>query len=128
VIEAQEHQMVRNVFRLDDRQVGSMMIPRAEIRWLDLNASIEQVLHTVAEEQHSRYPVCRGSLDDVVGVVAAHDLLAPMSRGHIDPWTTTSSRRCSCPRPCRAWNCWSTSAAPVPSWCSWWTSTARCRA
>ncbi|WP_022982261.1 hemolysin family protein [Ideonella sp. B508-1] len=84
VIEAQEHQMVRNVFRLDDRQVGSMMIPRAEIRWLDLNASIEQVLHTVAEEQHSRYPVCRGSLDDVVGVVAAHDLLAPMSRGHID--------------------------------------------
>ena len=35
VIEAQEHQMVRNVFRLDDRQVGSMMIPRAEIVWLD---------------------------------------------------------------------------------------------
>jgi putative hemolysin len=35
VIEAQEHQMVRNVFRLDDRQIGSMMIPRAEITWLD---------------------------------------------------------------------------------------------
>ena len=39
VIEAQEHQMVRNVFRLDDRQVGSMMIPRAEIVWLDVAAS-----------------------------------------------------------------------------------------
>lgn len=84
VIEAQEHQMVRNVFRLDDRQVGSMMVPRAEIRWLDLNASIDEVLAAVAEEQHSRYPVCRGSLDEVVGVVAAHDLLSPMSRGHIE--------------------------------------------
>jgi putative hemolysin len=38
VIEAQEHQMVRNVFRLDDRQIGSMMIPRAEIVWLDAAA------------------------------------------------------------------------------------------
>jgi len=43
VIEAQEHQMVRNVFRLDDRQIGSMMIPRAEIRWLDANAPIADV-------------------------------------------------------------------------------------
>ncbi len=39
VIEAQEHQMVRNVFRLDDRQVGSMMIPRAEIVWLDVSSA-----------------------------------------------------------------------------------------
>ena len=44
VIEAQEHQMVRNVFRLDDRQIGSMMIPRAEIVWLDVDAPIEQML------------------------------------------------------------------------------------
>ena len=43
VIEAQEHQMVRNVFRLDDRQVGSMMIPRAEIVWLDASARAEEI-------------------------------------------------------------------------------------
>ena len=42
VIEAQEHQMVRNVFRLDERQVGSMMIPRAEITWLDQNAPLDE--------------------------------------------------------------------------------------
>jgi putative hemolysin len=83
VIEAQEHQMVRNVFRLDDRQIGSMMIPRAEICWLDAHASIAEVLAVVAEEQHSRYPVCRGSLDDVIGVVAAHSLLRPMSEGSL---------------------------------------------
>jgi putative hemolysin len=81
VIEAQEHQMVRNVFRLDDRQIGSMMIPRAEIAWLDVSAPIDQVLTTMAEQKHSRYPVCRGSLDEVLGVLAAHMLLAPMARG-----------------------------------------------
>jgi putative hemolysin len=84
VIEAQEHQMVRNVFRLDDRQIGSMMIPRAEICWLQAQASIADVLAIVAQAQHSRYPVCRGSLDDVIGVVAAHSLLRPMSEGRLD--------------------------------------------
>jgi putative hemolysin len=83
VIEAQEHQMVRNVFRLDDRQIGSMMIPRAEIRWLDANASIDDVLSVIADEEHSRYPVCRGGLDDVIGVVSAHRLLKPLAAGRV---------------------------------------------
>jgi putative hemolysin len=75
VIEAQEHQMVRNVFRLDDRQVGSMMIPRGEIVWLEATAPAEVVLKVIAADEHSRYPVCRGGLDDVVGVVSAQSLL-----------------------------------------------------
>lgn len=75
VIEAQEHQMVRNVFRLDDRQVGSMMIPRGEIVWLEATAPAEEVLKVIAADEHSRYPVCRGGLDDVVGVVSAQSLL-----------------------------------------------------
>ncbi len=75
VIEAQEHQMVRNVFRLDDRQVGSMMIPRAEIVWLEEGADAAEVLRVVGESGHSRYPVCRGGLDEVVGVVSAQALL-----------------------------------------------------
>ncbi len=92
VIEEQEHQMVRNVFRLDARQIGSMMIPRAEIAWLDLAASSQEVLAVVAEHGHTRYPVCRGSLDDVMGVLAVHTLIGPLSRGeslaleqHVEP-------------------------------------------
>jgi putative hemolysin len=81
VIEAQEHQMVRNVFRLDDRQIGSMMIPRADIVWLDAGAPIEQMLERMMHAGRSRYPVCRGSLDDVIGVVAAHTLLPPLAQG-----------------------------------------------
>ena len=60
VIEEQEHQMVRNVFRLDDRQIGSMMIPRAEIAWLDANAPLDEVVASIVENGHTRYPVCRG--------------------------------------------------------------------
>ncbi len=81
VIEAQEHQMVRNVFRLDDRQIGSMMIPRAEIVWLDADAPAPEILALIAADGHSRYPVCRGGLDDVIGVVGAHNLLQPLARG-----------------------------------------------
>jgi putative hemolysin len=81
VIEAQEHQMVRNVFRLDDRQIGSMMIPRADIIWLDAGAPIEQMLERMMHSGRSRYPVCRGSLDEVIGVVAAHTLLPPLAQG-----------------------------------------------
>jgi len=81
VIEAQEHQMVRNVFRLDDRQIGSMMIPRAEIVWIDADAPTPEVLALIAENGHTRYPVCRGSLDDVIGVLGAHSLLQPLARG-----------------------------------------------
>lgn len=81
VIEAQEHQMVRNVFRLDDRPVGSMMIPRNEIVWLDVAAPQETVLEIIARSEHSRYPVCRGGVDDVLGVVSAQSLLQRALRG-----------------------------------------------
>ena len=75
VIEAHEHQMVRNVFRLDERQVGSMMIPRAEVVWLDAASAPADVLATIGEAERSRYPVCRGGLENVVGVVSAQALL-----------------------------------------------------
>jgi putative hemolysin len=73
--------MVRNVFRLDDRQVGSMMIPRVEIVWLDAQATPEEVLRVIEDEEHTRYPVCRGGLDDVLGVVSAQSLLQQLMQG-----------------------------------------------
>ena len=75
VIEEHEHQMVRNVFRLDERQIGSMMIPRGEIAWLDVADTPAQVLEMLRAHGYSRYPVCRGGLGDVMGVVSAQSLL-----------------------------------------------------
>lgn len=81
VIEAQEHQMVRNVFRLDERQIGSMMIPRAEIVWIDESDPLDKLLDAIATSGHTRIPVCRGSLDDVHGVLGVASLLGPLARG-----------------------------------------------
>jgi len=81
VIEAQEHQMVRNVFRLDERPIASMMIPRADIAWLDAGDELPQLVKRMSDHGHSRYPVCRGGLDEVIGVLPAHRLLAPVATG-----------------------------------------------
>ncbi len=81
VIEKHEHEMVRNVFRLDDRQIGSLMVPRADIMWVDLNQPQETNLARVVDCEHSRFPVCRGGLDDIVGVIAAKQLLNQSLRG-----------------------------------------------
>lgn len=81
IIEAQEHQMVRNVFRLDDREVGSMMIPRTEIVWLDATAGPDQIREVMSGQEHSRYPVCRGGLNDVLGIVTAQSLLQQQLQG-----------------------------------------------
>ena len=81
VIEQQEHQMVRNVFRLDDRQIGSMMMPRTAITWLDVNAPLADTLALMTDNLHTRYPVCRGGLTEVLGVVSAQSLLPALARG-----------------------------------------------
>ena len=77
VIEQQEHQMVQNVFHLDDRALTSMMVPRSDIEWMDVTQSVADCLRQAGRgEVHSWYPVCRNSLDDVLGVVSVARLLA----------------------------------------------------
>ncbi|MPZ42509.1 MAG: DUF21 domain-containing protein [Betaproteobacteria bacterium] len=80
VIETEEHQMVRNVFRLDDRQIASMMVPRKEIVYLDLELALEENFKRMAEAVHTRFPVCRGGLRDIVGVISAKELLTQFLR------------------------------------------------
>jgi putative hemolysin len=75
VIEKQEHQMVRNVFLLDERPLTSIMRPHSEIEWLEASDTVAQALVKAAASGHSWYPVCRSGLEDVVGVVKAADLL-----------------------------------------------------
>lgn len=73
--------MVRNVFRLDDRQIGSMMVPRTEIVWLDVGAPLAETLERMQESPHGRYPVCREGLSEVLGVLSAQKLLPALARG-----------------------------------------------
>lgn len=79
LIEHHEHQMVQNVFRLDDRPLTSLMVPRADVAWLDATQTVAASLKVAGRRcphgAHSWYPVCRGGLDDVVGVISVARLL-----------------------------------------------------
>ncbi len=75
VIERQEHEMVRNVFRLDDRQIAGLMTPRSDIVHLDLEQPLDESLEKLIACDHSRFPVCRGGLKQLRGVITAKRLL-----------------------------------------------------
>ena len=76
VIESHEHTMVRNVFRLDDRQIGSLMVPRADIVCLDVDDSFEENLRLIEESDHARFPVVQGGIENILGVINARQWLA----------------------------------------------------
>ena len=81
VIEKNEHEMVRNVFRLDDRQIGSLMVPRSEIIYLDVSRPLDENLTLMADSFHSRFPVCRGGLGEILGVISSKQLFNQTLRG-----------------------------------------------
>jgi len=81
VIEQHEHTMVRNVFRLDDRQLGSLMVPRADIVVLDANEPWEENQRRIEEGDHTRFPVVVGGIHEILGVVTARILLGKKLRG-----------------------------------------------
>ena len=80
VIESHEHTMVRNVFRLDDRHIGSLMVPKADIVALDIDLPFEVNLARIEASDHARFPVVQGSLDALQGVVNARQWLSRAMR------------------------------------------------
>ncbi len=79
--EEAEQDMVERVFRLGDRPVNYLMTPRPDIVWLDLDDSPEENRQKMFDNAYSRYPVCQGGLDNVLGVIPVTDLLARSFRG-----------------------------------------------
>jgi putative hemolysin len=85
-IESDERKMIAGVMRLGDRAVRSIMTPRTEVDWLDLNADKADIRKTLVETQHSRLPAAEGSIDAMIGVVQTRDLLAALlSRQAFEP-------------------------------------------
>lgn len=76
-----EHDMVKNVFRFGDRDVKALMRPRHEIVWLDAGDAPEENRRKIIGSGYSRFPVCRGSLDNVLGIARARDLLVQLAAG-----------------------------------------------
>jgi putative hemolysin len=81
VFEEAEQDMVEGVFSLGDRRVYSLMTPRPDIVWLDIEDSIEEIRQKIANCDLSRFPVRQGSLDTILGIVKARDLLVRSLNG-----------------------------------------------
>ncbi len=81
MFEEAEQDMVERIFRLGDRRVTALMTPRRQIIWLDLDDSPEENRQTIINSPYSRFAVCRGDLDNVVGIVQLKDLFTSTSAG-----------------------------------------------
>jgi putative hemolysin len=83
VFEPAEKDIVERVFRLGDQRVASLMTPRTDIVWLDLNDPLAETIRLISSSGHSRFPVSQGSMDNVVGTVRAKDILPRILRGEV---------------------------------------------
>lgn len=81
VIEEHERSIISGVVRLADRPVREVMTPRTEIAWLDADLDAAGVRAALLDTQHSRLPVAEGSIDAVIGVVQARDIVAALFDG-----------------------------------------------
>ncbi len=85
IFEPAEKEMIEGVLRLADRPVRSIMIPRPNVDWLDAQGDADALHGQIVRTGHSRYPVSRGNVDNIIGVVQAKDLFDQQRRtGTID--------------------------------------------
>ena len=80
-IEKEEEDIIKRVFKLDDQKVESIMTPRNEIIWIDLEDDREINKVKIIESKRSIFPIASGELDDFIGVVQAKDILSAMFSG-----------------------------------------------
>ncbi len=76
IFSSEEQDIVERTFELDEKKILSFLTPRKEIRWFDIDSSVKELRTMIGKHPHSYYPVCKGSLDKVVGIVRTEDLLA----------------------------------------------------
>ena len=84
VFHAAERELLEGVIRFADRPVRSVMVPRHAIAWLDVNDSIDSILAEVLASGHSRFPLCDGDVDEVIGFLHVKDILQVRVSGASD--------------------------------------------
>ena len=77
--EPAEAEMLENVFRFGDRQLREVMTPRTEIASIERGATLENFLEIYGQHAHTRFPVYKGTIDNIVGIISAKDILRAMS-------------------------------------------------
>ena len=74
-LSAEERDIVEEVFNASERQVHEVMVPRTEVDFMDVSLTIGKAIELAVDKAHSRYPVIRGSSDEVIGFIHVRDLL-----------------------------------------------------
>jgi len=77
----EEREIVEEVFNASDRQLHEVMVPRTEVYFLEASLTLAEAVSFALEQGHSRYPVTRGSSDEVIGFIHVRDLLAAQNSG-----------------------------------------------
>jgi magnesium and cobalt exporter, CNNM family len=80
----EESQLFGNVLRLEDWRLATVMTPASDVAWLDLLSPREENLRVLKEAPHSRMPICKGDLQQVIGIAESHDILKAAMEGDID--------------------------------------------
>lgn len=80
VVDAEEQQMIENVLELTDTTAGEILTPRTDVIAIEANSDLHTVLDIITKTGHSRYPVFEQSIDKVIGLVYAKDLLAEIGK------------------------------------------------
>lgn len=81
LFEKTEHDIVSRALRLDDQRVAALMTPRLDVHFIDLEDTIETNLAKIADSSYNRFPVCRGNISHIIGIVHAGSLFEQMIRG-----------------------------------------------
>lgn len=76
-LSVEEREMIDDIFAAGERELREVMMPRTEVSFLDASISVSKAIRLISDQPHSRYPVIRGSADEVVGFVHIRDLLDP---------------------------------------------------
>lgn len=83
-IAPEESQLFGNVMRLEDWRLATVMTPASDVAWLDLLSPREHNLRLLREAPHSQLPICKGDLQQVIGIAESHDILKAVMEGDID--------------------------------------------
>lgn len=81
LFEKTEHDIVSRALRLDDQRVAALMTPRLDVHFIDLEDTIETNLAKIADSAYNRFPVCRGNISHIIGIVHAGSLFEQLIRG-----------------------------------------------
>lgn len=73
--------MINGVLTLASRSLRGIMTPRGEISWVDANLGVDEIREQLLSSPHSLFPVCRGELDEIIGIVRAKELLVALEEG-----------------------------------------------